>query len=438
MSDHEAVPLLKLPLEVRHNIFEYVAARDIKPKKLLRNWFEKKEAKELVAKETAANPNGPAPRVVQARDYDDESDLGEQEDDDDAGEGEEEASDEEDEDDGGEEDDDEDEENDEEDGNEPEGEQIEDDQAEELDDEQQEVGDHDAAVDLLAMNASTQTQAAAEPQATITVMTETEIAEDDIEMTDAEAAQDEAEPTDEEHENVLNMDGEEVEELDEDAEGGEEDGEDEQAAPPAPPPQQPVTIHVAAKWRHIPRFMRITRCPPPTSLLLISKQIHDDAKSWFYDVAILRIEATGSFAHTSFFEEAFSQITDAAFSPMENIRKVEVTFVWDTTWIRSDTTGCVEAIFPALLRQRANFVHQILSRAPDLKEVTVHWHDSAQDDESMNLMIDVLAPFHTLTAKVVVVEHYIAADAKPHKRSIAGKRRVEFQHIADMGLDRLF
>jgi hypothetical protein len=82
--------------------------------------------------------------------------------------------------------------------------------------------------------------------------------------------------------------------------------------------------------------MRLTQCPPPVQLLLVSQQLNNEAKNWFYDVATLRIDATGSFAHTSFFEEAFSQMyvslyesyvkhtltccikisTDAAFSPM--------------------------------------------------------------------------------------------------------------------------
>ncbi|KAF7451348.1 hypothetical protein A1F99_031250 [Pyrenophora tritici-repentis] len=168
------------------------------------------------------------------------------------------------------------------------------------------------------------------------------------------------------------------------------------------------------------------------------EELNNEAKNWFYDVATLRIDATGSFAHTSFFEETFSQITDAAFSPMKNIRKVEVTFVWDSTWIRADTAGCVGAIFPALLGQRSSFVHRILLMAPDLKEVVIHWHDSAHDDESVSLMLDTLAPFHTLPATILIHEHYIPADARPNKRSTAGKRRVEFQNILDMGLDRLF
>ena len=184
--------------------------------------------------------------------------------------------------------------------------------------------------------------------------------------------------------------------------------------------------------------MRITHCPPPVELLLTSKQLNAEAKSWYYDVAVLRIEATGSFAHTSFFEEVFSRITEAAFSPMEDIRKVEVTFVWDTTWLRSGQADCAAAIFPALLRQRAIFVTGILAQAPNLSQVSIHWYDSAQDEEAVDLMNDVLMGFLGLDADVKVETHYIAADAKPHGKSIAGKQRVEFQRIVDNGLDRLF
>ena len=184
--------------------------------------------------------------------------------------------------------------------------------------------------------------------------------------------------------------------------------------------------------------MRITHCPPPVELLLTSRQLNTEAKSWFYNVAILRIDATARFAHTSFFEEAFSQITEAALSPMEDIRKVEVTFVWDSTWLRSEPADCAAAIFPALLRQRASFVVSILEQAPNLSSVLIHWHDSAEDGESVDFMNDVLLGFLGLKADVEVEPHYIAADAKPYRKSVAGRRRIEFQNIVDIGLDRLF
>jgi hypothetical protein len=41
--------------------------------------------------------------------------------------------------------------------------------------------------------------------------------------------------------------------------------------------------------------------------------------------------------------------------------------------------------------------------------------------------MEVLKHFQTLSATVQVEEHYLAADAKPKKHSITGKRRLEFE-----------
>lgn len=419
MADDKAATsslLMNLPLEVRHTIFEYGTARNTKPKKLLRYWFEKKEAKELIAQHVAAHPNGPAPHVVQDNEYEEDSDVPEEEDEEDQdGDDEdneaEEDQDDDDEDELGDDEIDQDEQNNDSDSNVDDTEDVM---------EEGEDGPTQAQDMLQLLPSQTQAAVQAQPQ------------EDDEEP---HLGEDVAEA-----QNGVDEDGDETlaeEDGGEDADN-EGDVEGTAVAPPPPPPAPVHVIRAARKWRYIPNFMRLTHCPPPVELLLASKQLNEEAKNWFYDVAILRINATGSFAHTSFFEEAFSQITEAAFSPMENIRKVEVTFVWDTTWLRADSTGSAEAIFPALLRQRSDFVNQILLQAPDLKEVTIHWHDSAQDNESAIFMLDILAPFHALNAIVKIEEHYIAADAKPHERSIAGKRRLEFQAIIDAGLERLF
>lgn len=449
-SDKATTLLTSLPLEVRHTIFSYTAARQTKPKKLLRYWFEKKETKELVAKHVADNPNDPAPQVVyhQERDVDSEAEP-----EPDAEEGEE-GEDEEDED---EEDGENEDENDEVDGQDNGNGENDDEDAEvdqdgddnidaEGDDEEQQ--DEDEALDEndgthITGTGTSQTSTSAPtqslpPQATSTTQARAPTVTVDAE--DEHADQDKAATQDGDGDEVMTEDGDEEDGNDEERDGDEEDTTDATAdatsAPPPPPPAVVISPH--HKWRHIPNFMRISHCPPPVELLLASKQLNEEAKNWFYDVAVLRISATSSFAHTSFFEEAFSQITEAAFSPMENIRKVEVLFVWDNAWLRAEETGCANAIFPALLRQRGDFVHQILSQAPDLREVTIHWHDSAQDNESANFMLDILAPFHSLNANVQIKEHYIAADARPHKNSIAGQRRLEFQRIVDGGLDRLF
>ncbi|KAH7382725.1 hypothetical protein DE146DRAFT_623277 [Phaeosphaeria sp. MPI-PUGE-AT-0046c] len=431
-NDKAATLLTSLPLEVRHTIFDYAAARKTKPKKLLRYWFEKKEAKELVAKYVADNPNDPAPQVVYHQEPDVDSDVPEPEPDED-----------EDEDDGdedGENEDEEDGEDGEEDGEDNgngENEENEDDEVDQ-DGGMHDIGDAEGSEEQ-PMEANDDSHIALPSQASHTPQISAQPGSDDHNADDVSVISEDHAEVDAE---TQDDDGDQVM-ADEDDEyaRNEEEGDDEEDATDAtaaavPPPAVVISSH--HKWRHIPNFMRISHCPPPVELLLASKQLNEEAKNWFYDVAVLRVSATSSFAHTSFFEEAFSQITEAAFSPMENIRKVEVLFVWDTTWLRAEETGCAEAIFPALLRQRADFVHQILSQAPDLREVTVHWHDSAEDNESANFMLDILAPFHSLNANMQIKEHYIAANTKPHKNSIAGQRRLEFQRIVDAGLDRLF
>ncbi|KAF1843511.1 uncharacterized protein K460DRAFT_315934 [Cucurbitaria berberidis CBS 394.84] len=429
--DQATSMFMGLPLEVRHHIFELAAARDFKPKKLLRYWFEKKEVEELIAKQAAANSNGPIPRVVHSNeDYEQDSEVA-----DENAEDQDQDQDDEDE----EEDDEANEEQDSEPADEEDDEGMDQDGEEQLAevDTQDEMEGMDAGQGTqIPASAHVQTQAAAHGE------DDPEQSEADIEdgIEEGLAEEGEGETEDQGTQNDGDEDGDQAM-ADDDGEGeaGEDENDEQDTSITAPPPPARVPmVRAQRKWRYIPKFMRLTHCPPPIELLLTSKQLNDEAKDWYYDVAVLRIEATGSFAHTSFYEEAFSQITEAAFSPMENIRKVEVTFVWDTTWIRADTTGCVAAIFPALLRQRATFVYQILKQAPDLKEVVIHWHDSAQDSESANLRIDVLGPFDNLPATVQIVKHYIPADSKPYKRSIAGKQRVEFQKILDMGLDRLF
>ncbi|KAH7379564.1 hypothetical protein BKA66DRAFT_466287 [Pyrenochaeta sp. MPI-SDFR-AT-0127] len=434
MADDKAATtclFTNLPLEVRHVIFEYAAVRDVKPKKLLRYWFEKKDVKERIAQHVAANPNGPTPQVIyEDNDYDEDSEATEDE-------SEEQDENSADEDEDTQEEQDNNEEDDEMDQNDEEQEaEIDEDEDEDEDDGEDEEAMEEDQENQITTSAHLPVPAQAQIQDTIE--------SDAEEQPGAEMDHDEEEPqTGAQDGGAESQDTQQVTEYDSDetiAEGnGDGDTTNSSTQPPPPPPPVPVPIFRAhGKWRHIPNFMRLTRCPPPVELLLTSTQLNQEVKNWYYDVAVLRVEATGSFAHTSFYEEAFSQITEAAFSPMENIRKVEVTFVWDTTWIRADTTGCVEAIFPALLRQRSNFVYQILMQAPDLREVVIHWHDSAQDNESANLRIDILEPFDNLPAAITIIEHYIDADAKPHNGSIAGKRRVEFQNIVDMGLDRLF
>lgn len=62
--DSQPLMLINIPLEVRHQIFQYIAMRDTQPKNLLRYWFEREELKENIAKFRIKNPNTETPRVL--------------------------------------------------------------------------------------------------------------------------------------------------------------------------------------------------------------------------------------------------------------------------------------------------------------------------------------------------------------------------------------
>jgi hypothetical protein len=326
--------LMHLPLEVRHTIFEFSATRPVKPKKLLRYWFEKEEAKELIAQKIAADPSAPAPRAVYHNEYDEDSDVPEQED------GPDSASEDDEDDEDGED-------------NENDGDSEDESEAEDDDMLQDEDEDEDEADDMEDDDDDEAADGAGLALAQNTIQLHTSGQAQSLPVPTVQAQNQSADTNQQPDEDEME-DGNDEEDSDYDAQ---DDG-DATGTVAAPLPQPVPVVHVSHKWRHVPNFMRITHCPPPAELLMASKQLNHEAKDWFYDVAVLRINATGSFAHTSFFEETFRQITEAAFSPMENVRKVEMMFVWDTTWLRADETSPAPAIFPALLRQRSDFVYQ--------------------------------------------------------------------------------
>jgi hypothetical protein len=461
-------------------IFELASARDTKPKKVLRYWFEKKEVKEIIAKHDADHPNGPAPRVV----YNDEREEEESEDEvepdhqDDQLEDEDEDDNEDDDNDDDDEDHDEDENDNEEEQDDEAADQDDGDGDEQLHVHDQETGQGEAEIDEEMsdpdnIEAATAAAIASESEQAGAATISSEVVEAvTIENNAATATADQAEPDEEmsnspavepqvepanvaggENEDEQMQDGEQAGAEDEDDED-EDEGEDAEdqavegegdgmvdqndiaiaaaAAHTTPPPPPAPIVAPHQKWRHIPKFVRMTQCPPPVELFLICKQLNEEAKDWFYNVAVLKIDATASFSHFSFFEVALGQIADAAFSPMENIRKTEVTFVWDTTWIRAESTGYAASVFSFFLQSRADYVLKILQQAPDLDHVVIHWHDTAEDEEAQGLMQDILEKFVcNLQATIDTRPHIIASDSKPHFKSIAGKRRLEFQSIVD-------
>lgn len=400
VRDPNAPSLMSIPLEMRHMIFDYAATKGPDPNKAIRYWFEKKDVSEQVDKIHRDNPNGPRP-VMLFR-WEDEYELGNESDWEehsaDLGEDEEEDPNTDDE----ELDDDENI-----DGEEELDEDEEPDDDEELDDEEEleppgEPDDED--VDLDHEDGDDYHQAAAPfsiPYAPVPT------AVSNLPGNQYGGAN-------------LNSHEEEDEEQD-DVHDEEDDAER-------------MYIRPHRKWVHIPKLIRINRRAPPLELLLVSKHLGKEAVEWFYDMAVLRINATGSFAHTSMFEEALIQISEATFSPMQNIRKVQVRFVWDSEWIRG-TEGVFSEPFEAMLRLRAMHVVSALQTAPNLQEIHIDWYDSIQDGESAVLKLDVLEMFDCLLANIKVEEHYLEPGKKPKRRSILGRRRLEFQAIVDGGMN---
>jgi hypothetical protein len=293
MADPAPASLMGIPLEVRHMIFAEASVRDVKAKNVLRQWFERRDVKTKIAKIVADNPTGPTPKGAYHGD-ENESDSEDENQDEDEGEDE----------------DEEDNEDDDEDGDDIEDDEDEDEQGEHMDveTEDNELEAEDEDMDIA--NGAT--------QAIATAATSADNMADAV-MDNGEVENDEV-----------------VEGVDDQAIDGEGQEADEDIAPDAanmvPAPSAAPIVQADRKWRHISKFLRITQSPPPVELFLLNKELSRETKAWFYNTAILKVEATGSFAHSTFFELALTQLAEAAFSPMENIKKAEVTIVWDTTW----------------------------------------------------------------------------------------------------------
>jgi hypothetical protein len=474
----EGLTFMSIPLEIRHQIFGYASARNEAPKKVLRRWFEKKEVKEAIAQIQASNPTGPTPVAsYDTRDpYEEDTDLEEaeaeevqeQEDEDEDSENEEQEDDEENE----AEDQDMDEQNDDDDGaaaaddDDTQGEEVEVGDGEldeppaaqddggamdDVEESQQDVTETTHSTPSVQDDESVDDQVANETHgvegpsgASTDTPTDTQADEGADENMDAED-----EDTEGAESNVANNGQSDEEDADDGDDMAVDDGNNTAATsiipPPAaiPPPRPAPVVRPHHKWRHIPKFLRISQCPPPPELFLTCKELNREAKDWFYDTAIIRIDATGSFQHYTMFEHSLDQIVDAVFSPFESVRKVEVKFVWDTEWIRAHSNG-FDDLFESLLHMRADHVIQVLRRAPELREVVIDWHDSINDDRSTNLKHNISEKFTELAEeklmqdKFITVnmnEHYLEAGKKPHRKSTLGRKRIEFQTFADVGFE---
>ncbi|KAF2014380.1 hypothetical protein BU24DRAFT_423345 [Aaosphaeria arxii CBS 175.79] len=453
--------LLAIPLEVRHVIFEHAAERQVPTKKLLRRWLERRDLEQKVLEHNKKNHSkcvafagpvcgevihwcaGSAEYVVSLAETGDETESDDYDSDDIGSEDEDNARESESED-----------ENEDEDEDEAEADADTDDAA---DSDLDNSDDHEGEVETDDVghngeNGET-TDAPGSPYSeTINPDEESHILADmfpstgnaslvngaqnagqQVEAGAVGTQDDDSVPDPEQHNNTGEGDdgGADVEARD-DAPNAPQHGRNSVQGAATNIPISPHPIYPHAKWRHIPRFVRMSHPPPALSLLLTNKELRNEAMEWYYEVATLRIYATASIAHMSMFELALSQLEAAGTSPLDKIRKVEILFVWDTEWMRDPRRQFCE-IWEVFVRLRADAMVQALLCAPALRSITIAWHDTVCDAASTTFKLSVLDKFDVVPADIKIEEHYLEPGTKPKRRSVLGRQRAAFQEFFDDG-----
>lgn len=338
-----------LPLEMRWKIYECVAQRPEGSHLILKEYLERKDP----------NIPDPAPPAASAA-VDDEGDS-EEEEEGEADEGAEEAD-------------------------------------EESEDEEMDGTTSTAAAGSVpaSTNVTTTTQAAATP-ATILEAATTQATQGAEEGESEHDDDDEDEDMDSEDD----VDGGDEEEAEGEVEAADEDG---TAAISAASAQPLRSTGRSTKYRHMIKTITISACPPTVGLLQTSKQIYDEALDHHLRTCVLTIDVMRGFSHYSFFKETLQLFQDHAFSPIEQIRKINLVIAWDSEWISSKSSGSqpeLEDTFPFTyyLGKRIRKTAQMLSKCPSLRRLTVHWFDTERTPESEALMNENLTYFRSLTDK---------------------------------------
>jgi hypothetical protein len=450
--------LMGLPLEMRHKIFGFAAQRPHGPYLILKEYLEKKD------------PDiGPSVQPSADNEEEDSEDGGDEEEDVE-NEGEEEDGEGEEEDGEGEEE-----------GMEHEGEDENSDG--EGDGEGEHHGQGDQTDEVYANDTTQVSGGAVESTASIIAPQPVILA-----TPAANPQQDEAETMEIDSDEPINEEendeaGSEEAEVDEEQEEEEDNGNATTIPPPPPPPPPgtfipfpnlpfpnaatagaPINATAAVqaprprpairyfgrdnKYRHVLPIIQLSHAPPPLGLLQTSKQLHEEALNYHLSTCVIEIDVTRSFMHQSIFEETLDKFITNGFSPLEQIRKISLTFSWDTEWLTNKTSGADPELFGDWaftygLQDRTEKVKQLVRACPDLRKLTIDWHDSERSPKSEALMNEIVMGFLELTSKqwsdnitresgfldVTATEHFTEKDTVHHPDSIIGRRRQEFDSI---------
>lgn len=422
---------MKLPLEMRHRIYGFASQRP-HPNLILKEYLEKTDPD--VGPPQVAAP-APAP-VTQANGNEEEQEDSESEEQD------------------------------------PEGEAMkEDDQIDEpetqaddeIDEPETQEEDEDVAMTDVEEEESDEPDATADNTGANAAIKAPVTTSATVQNVSANAGEDEDEPENEdaeENEDEANEDEEEADDNeDEEAEDDSEEEEDEEddgtvASVPQPARRREYTGR-NTKYRHMLTTIKTRGCPPPIGLLLVNKEIYDEAMEYHYRTSFIKIDVTAAFAHQSFFEETLEKFTSNAFSPMERVRKVKITLTWDSEWLREKATPPDAELdgnwaFKHFLDERVDQAKKMLLQAPKVRHVEIDWHDTERTDKGQILMSEILMKFLSLESEtwiddttepptqknvdVTFREHISEAGTAHARNSLLAKRRTEFDEILASGM----
>ncbi|KAF2233311.1 hypothetical protein EV356DRAFT_213820 [Viridothelium virens] len=222
-------------------------------------------------------------------------------------------------------------------------------------------------------------------------------AEDEFSDDDEQESDEDQDSVDEEMADNEQSDDESEDDLDSAVGASESDESD----LPAPAPQHPVIVRHTPN-RHTVGMFGLSAYPPPTALL---QAVKNEVKEGYFSTAFFFINVTGGIRHITFFEEILQIFCDAPFSPLEQIRKMQIRVHWSSKWLKDhertvdDQGAPVSAvnveICESMLLKRIEIVADLIAKTmPELRQIKIYWYDvKMPKNYSMNLQSGALAKF---------------------------------------------
>jgi len=147
------------------------------------------------------------------------------------------------------------------------------------------------------------------------------------------------------------------------------------------------------KYRHTVKMYKLDQSPPPVNLLLLSRQIYQEAYNYVYATAGIIFDATMGFPHLTMFEETLDHLILNTLTPLKHFKRVRVDFVWDTEWIQTNKDKLSPDLLMTVLCVRADKIKQLVLSMPKLTDLKVTWHDTECSEEALNTQATITDRF---------------------------------------------